>query len=114
MVRTEQDEAIRRREIEELERLRSIPGPGEDQAASASKASSASHERSCASVLTGASAHQVVATKLDKVKSNARPKRKKELAAGCQLEPDDIVWTSTAKGAGIDQLRDLIRLWLTP
>lgn len=58
--------------------------------------------------------HQVVATKLDKVKSNARPKRKKELAAGCQLEPDDIVWTSTYKDAGIDQLRDLIRLWLTP
>jgi GTP-binding protein len=58
--------------------------------------------------------HQVIATKLDKVKSNARPKRKKELAAGCQLEIDDIVWTSTYKSAGIDQLRDLIRLWLTP
>jgi len=58
--------------------------------------------------------HQVIATKLDKVKSNARPKRKKELAAGCQLEIDDIVWTSASKGAGIDQLRDLIRLWLTP
>ena len=58
--------------------------------------------------------HQIIATKLDKVKSNARPKRKKELAAGCQLEIDDIVWTSASKGAGIDQLRDLIRLWLTP
>ena len=58
--------------------------------------------------------HQVIATKLDKVKSNARPKRKKELAAGCQLEIDDIVWTSTYKNAGIDQLRDLIRLWLVP
>jgi GTP-binding protein len=58
--------------------------------------------------------HSVIATKLDKVKSNARPKRKKELAAGCQLEIDDIVWTSASKGAGIDQLRDLIRLWLTP
>lgn len=58
--------------------------------------------------------HQVIATKLDKVKSNARPKRKKELAAGCQLEIDDIVWTSASKGVGIDQLRDLIRLWLTP
>jgi GTP-binding protein len=58
--------------------------------------------------------HQVIATKLDKVKSNARPKRKKELALGCQLDIDDIVWTSTYKSAGIDQLRDLIRLWLTP
>jgi GTP-binding protein len=58
--------------------------------------------------------HSVIATKLDKVKSNARPKRKKELASGCQLEIDDIVWTSTYKNAGIDQLRDLIRLWLTP
>ena len=58
--------------------------------------------------------HSVIATKLDKVKSNARPKRKKELAAGCQLEIDDIVWTSATKGAGIERLRDLIRLWLTP
>jgi GTP-binding protein len=58
--------------------------------------------------------HSVIATKLDKVKSNQRPKRKKELAAGCQLEIDDIVWTSASKGAGIDHLRDLIRLWLTP
>lgn len=58
--------------------------------------------------------HSVIATKLDKVKSNARPKRKKALAAGCQLEIDDIVWTSASKGAGIERLRDLIRLWLTP
>ena len=58
--------------------------------------------------------HSVIATKLDKVKSNARPKRKKELAAGCQLEPGDIVWTSTSKHLGIDELRDLVRLWLTP
>ena len=58
--------------------------------------------------------HSVVATKLDKVKSNARPKRKKELAAGCQLEIGDIVWTSASKGVGIDDLRSLIRLWLTP
>lgn len=57
--------------------------------------------------------HTVVATKLDKVKSSQRPRRKNELAAGCQLEPGDIVWTSTYKSLGIDQLRDLIRLWLT-
>lgn len=57
--------------------------------------------------------HTVIATKLDKVKSNGRPKRKKELAAGCMLEPGDIVWTSTSKAMGIDDLRGLIRLWLT-
>ena len=58
--------------------------------------------------------HTVVATKLDKVKSNARPKRKKELAAGCQLEVGDVVWTSASKNVGLDDLRDRIRLWLTP
>ena len=58
--------------------------------------------------------HTVIATKLDKVKSSQRPRRKKELAAGCQLEPDDIVWTSASKNIGLDQLRDLTRLWLTP
>ena len=58
--------------------------------------------------------HSVIATKLDKVKSSQRPRRKKELAAGCQLDLGDITWTSASKGIGIDQLRDLIRLWLTP
>lgn len=57
--------------------------------------------------------HSVVATKLDKVKSSQRPKRKKELAAGCQLEVGDIIWTSTTKDIGLDALRDLVRLWLT-
>jgi len=57
--------------------------------------------------------HSVIATKLDKVKSSRRPKRKQELAAGCQLEPGDIVWTSASKHLGIDELRDRIRLWLT-
>ena len=57
--------------------------------------------------------HTVVATKVDKVKSSQRPKRKRELAAACHLEPGDIVWTSTTKRLGLDQLRDLLRLWLT-
>ena len=57
--------------------------------------------------------HSVIATKLDKVKSSQRPKRKKELAAGCQLEVGDIVWTSASKGMGLDDLRALVRLWLT-
>ena len=57
--------------------------------------------------------HQVIATKHDKVKAKLREKRKKELAAGCDLEPGDVVWVSAAKGVGIDRLRDLVRLWLS-
>ncbi|MCU1401002.1 MAG: engB [Acidimicrobiales bacterium] len=58
--------------------------------------------------------HQVIATKSDKVKSNAKPKRKKDLAAGCMLDPGDIVWVSAAKNINIDKLQDLIRSWLSP
>lgn len=57
--------------------------------------------------------HSVVATKLDKVRSSQRPRRKKELAAGCQLEVGDIVWTSTTKDIGLDALRSLVKLWLS-
>jgi GTP-binding protein len=56
--------------------------------------------------------HTVVATKHDKVKSSQRDKRKRELAAGCELEPGDVVWVSAAKGVGIDRLRGLVRIWL--
>jgi GTP-binding protein len=56
--------------------------------------------------------HQVIATKHDKVKASKRDKRKKELAAGCGLDPGDVVWVSAAKGVGIDRLRGLVRLWL--
>ena len=58
--------------------------------------------------------HSVIATKHDKVKASQRDKRKKELAAGCQLEPSDVVWTSASKNVGIDRLRDVMRIWLTP
>ena len=58
--------------------------------------------------------HQVIATKHDKVKAKLRDKRKKELAAACDLLPGDVVWVSAAKNVGIDRLRDLVRLWLTP
>jgi len=58
--------------------------------------------------------HSVVATKHDKVKASVRDKRKKELAAGCQLEPSDVFWTSASKNVGIDRLRDVMRIWLTP
>jgi GTP-binding protein len=57
--------------------------------------------------------HQVIATKHDKVKASQRDKRKRELAAGCELLPGDVVWTSAAKHVGIDRLRDLVRLWLS-
>jgi GTP-binding protein len=58
--------------------------------------------------------HTVVATKHDKVRSGDRSKRRSKLAAGCQLEPKDVVWVSSAKGVGLDQLRSLIRLWVSP
>ena len=55
--------------------------------------------------------HSVVATKHDKVKSSKRERRKRDLAAGCDLEPRDVVWVSASKGVGIDRLRGLIRTW---
>ena len=54
----------------------------------------------------------VIATKHDKVKSSQRDKRKREVAAGCELEPTDVVWVSAHKGVGIDRLRSLILEWL--
>ena len=58
-------------------------------------------------------AHTVVATKGDKVKPSKRAARKKDLAAGCDLEPGDVVWVSTHNGANIDVLRSLIVSHLT-
>jgi GTP-binding protein len=58
--------------------------------------------------------HQVVATKHDKVKAAVREKRKRQLAAGCDLDPGDVVWVSAQRNVGIDRLRDLVRLWLSP
>jgi GTP-binding protein len=58
--------------------------------------------------------HQLIATKHDKVKAAKRDKRKRELAAACGLEPGDVVWVSAARNVGIDRLRDLVRLWLSP
>jgi len=53
--------------------------------------------------------HTVVATKTDKVKSSQRPRRRRDLAAGCLLEPGDIVWVSAAKNVNLDQLQSLVR-----
>lgn len=58
-------------------------------------------------------AHTVIATKHDKVKSAKRDKRRRELAAACDLEPGDVVWVSASKHVNIDRLRDLVRVWLS-
>jgi GTP-binding protein len=52
--------------------------------------------------------HTVVATKWDKVKSAKRNTRRKDLAAGCDLETGDVVWVSASKNHGIDDLRSLV------
>jgi GTP-binding protein len=52
--------------------------------------------------------HTVVATKIDKIKSSQRQTRRKQLAAGCHLEPGDVVWVSASKGINLEQLRDLV------
>jgi GTP-binding protein len=56
--------------------------------------------------------HTIVATKWDKVKSSKRDTRRRELAAGCQLEPGDIVYVSAAKNTNLDRLRELVDLHL--
>jgi GTP-binding protein len=58
--------------------------------------------------------HTVVATKWDKVKSSKRPARRSQLAAGCRLDPGDVVLVSATKGDGIDSLRGLVRSHLRP
>ena len=55
----------------------------------------------------------IVATKHDKVKSAQRDKRKRELAAGCGVPANEIVWVSAHKGVGVDRLRSLVLEWLT-
>ncbi|HEU5151936.1 MAG TPA: ribosome biogenesis GTP-binding protein YihA/YsxC [Iamia sp.] len=58
--------------------------------------------------------HVVIATKHDKVKASVRDKRKKELAGGLDLQPNEVVWVSAAKNVNIDRLRGLVRQWLAP
>lgn len=57
--------------------------------------------------------HVIVATKHDKVKASVRPRRKLELSAACGVEKSDVVWVSATKGTGIEQLRGLVRGWLS-
>lgn len=56
--------------------------------------------------------HQVVATKHDKVRSSQRTRRRRDLAAGCGVEPGEVVWVSARTGTNIDRLRGLVAGWL--
>ena len=59
-------------------------------------------------------AFTVVATKHDKVRSSRRQRRRRDLAAGCELSPEDVVWVSAQTGVNVDRLRAMVRGWLTP
>lgn len=56
---------------------------------------------------------RLVATKQDKVKSSQRERRKRDLAAGCEVGRDDVVWVSAVTGHGIEPLRRVVRATLT-
>jgi len=58
--------------------------------------------------------YDVVATKHDKVKASTRDRRKRDLAAGLDLDPREVTWVSAAKGVNVDRLRDLVRTRLAP
>lgn len=49
--------------------------------------------------------HEIVVTKLDKVRPSKLGARKAELAKGCGVAVTDIIWTSASKHDGIDKLR---------
>lgn len=55
---------------------------------------------------------QVVATKHDKVKSSKRTRRRRDLAAGCDVGEREVVWVSAEKRVGLERLRGLIRTTL--
>ena len=57
--------------------------------------------------------HSVVATKHDKVRSSQREKRKRQVAADCELEVRDVLWVSASKGTNIDRLRSMVVTWLS-
>ena len=52
--------------------------------------------------------HMIVATKHDKVKPSKIGARKAELAAGCNLEINDVLWVSAAKNVNIEVLRNRV------
>jgi len=54
----------------------------------------------------------IVATKHDKVRSSRRQRRRRELAEGCGVAPEDAVWVSAERGVNIDRLRKMVADWL--
>lgn len=53
-------------------------------------------------------AFRIVATKHDKVRSSKRQRRKRDLAAGCGVEPAEVLWVSAEKGVGLDRVREVV------
>ena len=51
----------------------------------------------------------VVATKHDKVKPSQRQRRARDLAAGCAVAPDEVLWVSATTGHGLESLRAHVR-----
>lgn len=49
--------------------------------------------------------HQVIATKLDKIRPSKLPGRKQQLAKACMLDEGDVFWASATKGTGIERLQ---------
>lgn len=56
--------------------------------------------------------HTIVATKHDKVRSSRRDRRRRDLAAGCEVDPRSVLWVSAQRGVNIDQLRGMVARWL--
>ncbi len=56
--------------------------------------------------------HTIVATKHDKVRSSRRDRRRRDLAAGCEVDPRSVLWVSAQRGVNIDQLRSMVARWL--
>ena len=52
---------------------------------------------------------QIVATKHDKVKSSKRDRRKRDLAAACEVSPSEVIWVSAERNVGVDRLRAHVR-----
>jgi GTP-binding protein len=54
----------------------------------------------------------IVATKHDKVRPSRRQRRRRDLAAGCEVAPGEVLWVSAVTGVNVDRLRDRITGWL--
>ena len=59
-------------------------------------------------------AFHIVATKHDKVRSSQRERRRRDLAAGCALDPREVLWVSAERGTNVGRLRELVRGLLAP